>query len=68
VTPVFERVCARCHQPGGSAGLDLTSLTAWTTHAAAIRHVLDTGAMPPPGTSLPAPDLAALREFLKTVP
>ncbi len=64
VAPVFDRVCARCHRPGGEADLDLSTPAAWVTHAAQLRTVLDDRSMPPPGVALPEPDRATLRNFL----
>ncbi len=65
VEPVFEAVCARCHQPGGEADLDLTTAVAWRENADLIEEVLSTGVMPPPGTTLRSEDRAALLKFVR---
>jgi mono/diheme cytochrome c family protein len=68
IAPVVGRVCARCHLPGGSAGVDLSTYAAWVAHAAPLRHrVLDTDTMPPPGTILSDADRAAIRAWLDAV-
>jgi mono/diheme cytochrome c family protein len=65
VAPVFQRVCAHCHLPGGEAGLDLSTPAAWTTERAEIaRRVLVTRTMPPAGTDLPDADREALATWL----
>ncbi len=48
VRPVFARRCTPCHQPGGTANVDLSTYAAWVMRRASIRtQVLDLGAMPP---------------------
>ena len=65
VEPVFQRVCAHCHLPGGSADLDLSSAAAWTAERGEItRRVLVTRTMPPAGTDLSDADRAALARWL----
>jgi len=64
VAPVFERVCATCHLPGGEADLDLSTPAAWTEHAEQLRDVLSQGTMPPAGTTLTDADRDALLAFL----
>ena len=65
VEPVFQRVCAHCHLPGGSADLDLSTAAAWTTERGElVRRVLATRTMPPAGTDLSESDRAALARWL----
>ena len=65
VAPVFTRVCAHCHLPGGSAGVDLSTAASWhADHDELARRVLVTGTMPPAGTDLTAADKDALRAWL----
>jgi mono/diheme cytochrome c family protein len=66
VAPVFQRVCAHCHLPGGEAGLDLSTSAAWATERAEIaRRVLITHTMPPAGTDLTDADRDALAIWLQ---
>jgi len=65
VQPVFARVCAHCHLPGGSADVDLSTAAAWTTeHDELVRRVIATRTMPPAGTAMSESDRAALAGFL----
>jgi mono/diheme cytochrome c family protein len=65
IAPVFTRVCAHCHLPGGSAGVDLSTAAAWRAdHDELVRRVLVTSTMPPAGTDLSAEDKDALRAWL----
>jgi len=65
VQPVFTRVCAHCHLPGGSAGIDLSTAASWhADHDELARRVLVTGTMPPAGTDLSPADKDALRAWL----
>jgi mono/diheme cytochrome c family protein len=53
VAPIVGRVCARCHGPGGSAGVDLSTAAAWRAeHAELVHRVVETRTMPPAGTPL----------------
>jgi mono/diheme cytochrome c family protein len=53
VRPIFQRVCAKCHRPGGSARVDLSTPAAWRTeHAELVHRVVETHTMPPAGTPL----------------
>jgi mono/diheme cytochrome c family protein len=48
VRPVFLRVCASCHGPNGSSGVDLSSAAAWRSSRAEIKkRVVDAKSMPP---------------------
>lgn len=65
IQPVFTRVCAHCHLPGGSAGVDLSTAASWhADHDELERRVLVTGTMPPAGTDLTAAEKDALRGWL----
>lgn len=65
VQPVFQRVCAHCHLPGGDAGIDLSTPAAWRAdHDELVRRVLVTHTMPPAGTDLSPPDRDALARWL----
>ncbi|MGE5181480.1 MAG: c-type cytochrome, partial [Acidobacteriota bacterium] len=64
IAPVFQRVCAHCHLPGGEAGIDLSTAAAWASERAEIvRRVLETRTMPPAGTELTDADRAALEHW-----
>jgi hypothetical protein len=65
VAPVFARVCAHCHLPGGDAGIDLSTAASWRAdHDELVRRVLVTHTMPPAGTDLSPADLDALTQWL----
>lgn len=65
IAPVFQRSCGDCHDAGGSAGLDLSTREAWTSHRAAIqRRVLDERSMPPTGHVLADADREGIRFWL----
>jgi hypothetical protein len=65
VAPVFQRVCAHCHLPGGDAGIDLSTAASWQAERDEIsRRVLVTRTMPPAGTDLSDADRSALAGWL----
>ena len=65
VQPVFARVCAHCHLPGGSADVDLSTAAAWTSeHDELVRRVIATRTMPPAGTPFSESDRAAIAGWL----
>jgi mono/diheme cytochrome c family protein len=65
VAPVFARVCAHCHLPGGDAGVDLSTPAAWTTERTELRRRLfETRTMPPAGTELTDAERAQLAHWL----
>ncbi len=66
VRPIFERVCAKCHLPGGDAGVDRSTLASWRTeHGELVHRVLETRTMPPDGTPLSDADRAVLAQWLQ---
>jgi hypothetical protein len=67
VAPVFARVCAHCHLPGGDAGIDLSTAASWRADRdELVRRVLVTHTMPPAGTELSAADQDSLRRWLSS--
>ena len=69
VAPVFQRVCAHCHLPGGSADIDLSTPATWHAERDEIaRRVIVTRTMPPAGTDLGDADRKALEAWLATKP
>jgi len=65
VQPIFERVCARCHLPEGSAGVDLSTAARWHAARPALLHrVVETRTMPPAGIRLDDADRRALAGWL----
>jgi mono/diheme cytochrome c family protein len=67
--PIFARVCSSCHQPGGAAGVDLSTAAAWDTERANIRdRVLVSKTMPPEGHPLAAADRAAIGAWAAAAP
>lgn len=66
VQPIFERVCAHCHLPGGSADVDLSTPGAWRAERGEIvQRVFVTRTMPPAGTELTDAARAALDAWLR---
>ena len=69
VAPVFQRVCSKCHLPGGDADIDLSTAAAWHAERPEIvRRVLVDRTMPPAGTELSDADRAALAAWLGAPP
>jgi mono/diheme cytochrome c family protein len=63
--PIFERVCAKCHRPGGAARVDLSTVAAWRAERAELVHrVVETHTMPPAGTPLADAERRALTGWL----
>lgn len=64
IAPIYARVCAACHGPSGSAGLDLSTASRWDSQRAAIRdRVVVNKTMPPPGHPLSDEDRAAIAQW-----
>jgi hypothetical protein len=65
VEPVVRRICSRCHHPGGSGRIDLSTVAAWhAERGELIRRVVDARTMPPAGTELDDADRRALTGWL----
>ncbi len=65
VSPVFARSCVKCHAPGGSSGVDLSTPEAWRTKHDLIRQrVLVDRDMPPKEVVLSDADRATLATWL----
>jgi hypothetical protein len=61
IAGIHARVCAGCHGPNGSAGVDLSTAARWDGKRAAIeKRVLEEKSMPPPGTPIIDADRAAI--------
>ncbi|MFT3694396.1 MAG: cytochrome c [Kofleriaceae bacterium] len=66
IQPIFQKVCAHCHLPGGDAGVDLSTPESWAAERAQIKdRVLVDKTMPPAGTDLDDTDRATLAAYLK---
>lgn len=72
VLPMFGRLCAVCHLPGGSAGIDMSTYDTWTSRRAVVQQRVVVGKptpMPPAGAgALTAAETAALKEWLMNKP
>jgi mono/diheme cytochrome c family protein len=69
VEPIFQRVCASCHLPGGDADLDLSTPGAWAFRRAEIvQRVLVERTMPPAGTDITDAERKALDSWLEHTP
>lgn len=70
--PVFTRLCATCHLPGGSSGIDLSTYATWAARRAAITRRVIEGKptpMPPAGAGmLTADERAALQLWTDNAP
>jgi mono/diheme cytochrome c family protein len=68
VLPIFTRLCALCHLPGGSAGIDYSTYRSWANSRALMqKRVVDgkPSPMPPAGAGmLTVDEMAALKEWL----
>ena len=66
VAPLYQRTCSRCHGPGGSSGLDLSTSASWTASREQIRaRVLEQKTMPPAGVPFTDADRATVARFLR---
>jgi hypothetical protein len=72
IVPVFARTCGKCHAPGGTAQIDLSSYQAWSTRRDLIfKRVAVDRTMPPMGTvfstgnSVPTPMSEEERAIVK---
>jgi hypothetical protein len=67
VLPVFARVCADCHLPGGRAGVDLSTAAAWKAERSELyRRVLVARDMPPRSYTFADADRARISAWLET--
>ena len=69
VEPVFTRVCASCHLPGGTANIDLSYYGAWVARRQKVeaRVIQKTPTPMPPassGLTLTAADVAAIQAWV----
>ena len=65
IRPIFERACAKCHLPGGTAGIDLSSYRTWAAHVASIEdRVVVRKQMPPAGNELSEADRASIAKWV----
>jgi len=64
VLPIYQNVCAACHAPAGSAGIDLSTYSRWVEKKAAIRdRVVDKQTMPPKPRTLTPEQIDAIRRW-----
>jgi mono/diheme cytochrome c family protein len=65
IKPIYAKVCAACHAPGGAAGSDLSTYEGWTArHEAIQKRVIVDQTMPPKGASFSENDRATIRDWL----
>ncbi len=63
--PIFARNCAACHQPGGTSGVDLSSLAAFRARKSDIlEQVVTTRAMPPGGRGMSEADRESIHRWI----
>jgi cytochrome c5 len=61
IAPVFARVCAHCHLPDGTSGVDLSTAALWAGERAEIgKRVVVQKSMPPAGTAMTDADRATI--------
>lgn len=72
VQPIFSRLCATCHLPGGSSGIDLSTYALWAARRSRmVVRVLDgkPTPMPPAGAgTLTAEERVALKAWTDNMP
>jgi hypothetical protein len=65
VQPIFARVCATCHLPRGSSGVDLSTVERWEEKRPLLRRrLVDERSMPPRDHPLDDADREILRAWL----
>jgi cytochrome c5 len=65
IKPVYAKVCAACHAPGGTANSDLSTYTGWLERKDKInQRVLVDRTMPPKGTVMEESDRGVIRDWL----
>lgn len=65
VQPVYVRVCADCHAPGASSGIDLSSYGAWSTRKALVYDRVIVKKNMPQGRTLNDADFQAIQDWSK---
>ena len=69
VLPAYSRACSKCHNPGGSSGIDLSTHETWASRRATIlKRVVQDGNMPPSGNPISGADLAAIAAWCEASP
>ncbi len=68
ILPVYARVCSQCHAPGGTAGTDLSTYTAWTERRKAIYQRVVVDKNMPQGQTISDDDLAAVSTWTQAMP
>lgn len=65
VQPVYLGSCTPCHEPGGSAGADLSTYGAWVVRREQIRErVVEAKTMPPTGIEFTEAGRAAIEKWV----
>ncbi len=65
IKPVYAKVCASCHSPGGTAGSDLSTYDGWLQRKDKInQRVLVDRTMPPKGTPMEESERSVIRDWL----
>jgi mono/diheme cytochrome c family protein len=65
VQPVYVKVCADCHAPGGSSGIDLSSYAAWSQRKALIYDRVVVKKNMPQGRTLDDADMMSIAAWSK---
>ncbi|AUX43382.1 hypothetical protein SOCE26_048300 [Sorangium cellulosum] len=66
IRPIMEAACSRCHQPGGPAGIDLSTYATWVSRRTAIQQrVIVERDMPPPGFDFSEADREAVAAWIQ---
>ncbi len=67
--PIFAKVCSNCHQPGGTANVDLSTYQGWLDYRGEIRkRVIDQRSMPPKSQTFAESDRDAVKAWLDRAP
>jgi hypothetical protein len=67
VQPIYLESCTPCHQPGGSAGADLSTYGAWVARRDRIKvKVVDEKSMPPTGIPFTEAERTAITKWVAT--
>jgi hypothetical protein len=68
VRPIYVRVCADCHAPGGSSGIDLSSYASWVSRRTLVHDRVVVKRDMPQGRTLDDTELAAINDWSSTKP